>query len=246
MSKKTLLLTLTILFLLFAVVGTPSRATRTAGVNKGDFFKYSDITISGNFTAPPTSYETLDQMLWIESNVTSVSGTNITGQLTLHYKNGTENTEGGWINVDTGDGENLTVWFVSANLGVNDTIYNSSSYSTATINSTAPKAYASGVRDTSCLNITYFSEVNANQNYSESISLYWDRSTGALVGYSIDYLNRTGPNTTVWKARVGITDASVWAVPEFPIWGLTFLTLVGLTPAILMVCKRRPKVTEDR
>ena len=239
MHAKTVLFSLICLFLLFPVVVTASGATRMVGVAKGDFFKYGDITVSGNSTTAPTGYETFNQMLWMETNVTGVFGTNITGQVTVHYKNGTETTNGGLVDVDTGAGENLTIWFISANLGLNDTVYNSSSYSTATINNTASKAYLGGVRETNFMNITYFSTVDANQNYSENVLWYWDKSTGAFVELSLDYLHMTGANTTTWVAHMGITDASVWTVPEFPMWRATLVVLIGLTPVILVISKRR-------
>jgi hypothetical protein len=244
MCRKTPLLTLIFLFFLCATIVTASSTTRTAGVSKGDFFKYGNITVSGNSTAASTGYESLNQTLWMESNVTGVSGTNITGQLTTHYKNGTENTLSGLIDVNTGAGENLTIWFISANLGVNDTIYNSSIYSRTAINNTVPMTWAGTARDTNCLNVTYFSEVNANENYSENLLWYWDTPTGALVDFSLDYLNQTGADTATWTAHMGITDASVWTVSESPTWGLTFLILACLTSAVLIIRKRRLKANQ--
>jgi hypothetical protein len=85
MYAKTVMLSLICLFLLLPAVVNGSSAARMVGVANGDFFKYGDITVSGNSTTAPIEYGTVDQMLWMEANVTDVSGTNITGQMTILY-----------------------------------------------------------------------------------------------------------------------------------------------------------------
>jgi len=132
MGKKIVSLTLLLVFLLFAMVMTASATTRIVGVNVGDWFKYSDITVNWSSNDPsatlPEVYKDLNETQWFDVTVTLISGTNITGQLTTHYKNGTETTFGGWVDIDTGNGENLTLGFISANLVAGDTLYTSAYY----------------------------------------------------------------------------------------------------------------------
>jgi hypothetical protein len=231
-------------FLLLALVGAASAQTGTVGVTVSNTFKYSVNVIwsSNDPTATPsTDLENLNKTQWMQVAVTAVSGTNITGQITAHYQNGTEITSGGWIDIAAGNSENLTAWFISANLVAGDSMYTSSPYNTETINETVPRTYPNGVRDTNHVNITGAS-ASVLGNLSLANNLYWDKSTGVLVELSVEESNQTGTYTTNWSEDVQISDSNVWTVPEFPSWTLTILTLIGLTSAIIIISRqKRPK-----
>lgn len=246
MGKQIVLSALVSLFLLFAMVVTAIAQTRTAGVSVNDWFKYGNAAVywSSNdpsATFPPPGYEALKEWndtQWMRVDVTAISGTNITGQSITHYKNGTETTSGGWVDVDTGDGVNQTMAFISANLAAGDTIYNSGSYSTTRINETIPRTYAGGVRNTNHLNVSSI-YIGDGAQISYSTNVYWDKSTGIIVEESIGESNQTGAYTTTWSAWMGITDSKVWVVPEFLTWTSTLLILIVVTPAVLAIYKRR-------
>jgi len=224
--------------LLFATVATALAQSGTVVVSAGDWFKYGNITVNWNSNdtsaTPPAGVQLNGATLTF--NVTTISGTNVTGRLTTQYKNGTEITSSGWVDVDTGDGANLPGLLISANLNAGDAVYSAGS---GVINETIPRTYPSGVRDTNHLNISDVSTVNATQ-FSYSENLYWDKSTGVFVEESFNTLNQTGTYTTTLSEDFRITDSSLgWVVPEFPAWTSTLLILVMSTPAIIAIHKRR-------
>lgn len=61
----------------------------------------------------------------ISISIIDVSGKNVTGQITMHFKNGTDLVQAVLTDIDTGNG-NWTTWIVVANLNPNDTVYTSS------------------------------------------------------------------------------------------------------------------------
>ena len=133
MNKKILILTLFFTILLSVMVMTSVVAqSRIVGVNVGDWFKYGDVTFSWNSTDPnatiPSGFETFNVTDWMKMTVTGVSDTNVTVQMIFHLKNGTEEAYDNIVDIDTGAG-NMTMWVISANLNVNDTIYSAPAYS---------------------------------------------------------------------------------------------------------------------
>src|SRR3972149_1400658 len=92
--KKGSLITLFILSL-FAVsmLQVSSAQTPTAGISEGDVFFY-DISFTWNSTDPtvpiPEEYLLGNVQEWLCLNITSVNGSTVHMESTLHYKNGTE------------------------------------------------------------------------------------------------------------------------------------------------------------
>jgi hypothetical protein len=236
MGKKTVLSTLIFILLMFAAVVMASAQTRTVGVSIGNSFRYSlNVAWSSddpNATIDPGLKNDNDTQ-WLQSTVTVISGTNITGQVTAHYRNGTETINGGWVDVNTGNGENLSTLFISANLNAGDSIYNSSSYNSFTINDTVQRIYSSGVRSTDHIRVT---SSYLTQSYDSSY--YWDIPTGVLVEVIQTTVNKTGAYTTTSSLDLQIISSDAWTVPEFPNLTLALLMLIALTPAILFLSKR--------
>ena len=192
MNKKTVLSTLVFVFLLFAMIVTAPAQTRTVGVLEGDWFKYGDISFDWNSNDPNATISDPDwnETEWMMILIIDVSGTNITGQKTVHYKNGIEEISGGFVDIDTGDGENATTMIISANLGVNDALYTSGDFSNWKINETVVRAYPGGVRDTNHLNMTF--ELSYMDFYQYmSMNYYWDKSTGIIVEMSVEEIHQT-------------------------------------------------------
>jgi hypothetical protein len=176
---------------------------------------------------------------WREITFTAISGTNVTGQLTNHYRNGAEIITGGWIDVSTGIGENITFLLISANLTAGDSLGTSiySLYNTSIINETVSRTYLSGVRDTNHINST---SSDATQTYRTN--MYWDKATGVLVELLQETTNQTGTYITTWSAGTQIISSDVWTVPEFPTWTPALLILIVLTSATMVIArKRQPK-----
>jgi len=203
-----LMSTLLLFALLFALVMVASAQTRTVGVNVGDTFTYSfNVNWSSNdpTATPPQNLVSENNTQLIQVAITAISGTNITGQMTFDYKNGTQTTEGGWVDIGTGDGANLTQFITSANLAAGDSLYNSSS--SPTINDTVPITYSSGVRETNQLNVT-----SAGGGMSMLTNFYWDKSTGILVQALIENVNQTSGFTTTSSSDIQIISSDIWTV----------------------------------
>jgi len=240
MNSRIVLLNLISTSLLIALVAAASATTRTVGVSVGNTFRYS-FTVSWNSTdpsaTPPSDLVDLNNTQWGEITITAISSTNITGQMTTHYKNDTEITTGGWVDINTGNSENWTASFISANLAQGDSLYTSSPYNTWSINETVPRTYLSGVRETNHFNMTFSS---GTQSYR--YNFYWDKSTGVLVEFQRGATTHTGAYTTTWSEGGQIISSNVWIVPEFSTWTSALLILIALTSATIIIArKRQPK-----
>jgi len=254
MKKKIVLLTFVLVFLLSAMVVTSVVAQRIPGVVAGNWFKFDTIDINWssndpNATFPPPGNEWLAEMNeteWMKISVVDVSGTNITVQLLAHNKSGGEETFGGYVDIDTGAGENTTFMVIAADLDANDTIYTSGPYSTWKINETIVKTYPDEVRETNLLNWTWgpysWTVGETDYYYYHTMNFYWDRSTGMLVEEYFEEINQTGDYLTTWSSLFMITESNVWVVPEFPTWTSILPILIVLTVAIT-IYKRRLRKT---
>jgi len=235
MNSRIVLLNLVATFLFFALVVSASAQTRTVGVSVGNKFRYGNTVgwSSNDPSANVTSYiGEANSTEWGEITVTGISSTNITGQYITHYKNGTETTNGGWMDVNTGAG-NMTMFAISANLAQGDSVY-TSSYSTWFINETVPKTYSNSARDTNHLNLTSLS-----QPLSMRFNFYWDKSTGILVEQLREITNQTGAYTTAVSLHTQIISSNVWTVPEFPTSISAVLILIAVTSATIVIARRR-------
>lgn len=180
-------------------------------------------------------------------DVQSVIGTNVTGQTTWHFKNGSETISNDWVDIDTGDGGNLTTAIVAANLNAGNTLYTSGSYSTWIINETIVKMYPSGVaRDTNHINITMEETIPGYGHYNLSQNYYWDRQTGVVVEMNTTYYYEDTMGNYMRQAILfQIVGSNMWIVPEFPTLPL-ILTAFITTSSFAILLKRRKLQTKTR
>ena len=241
MNRKIILLTLVSVFSLSAIIVTSRAQTRTVGVSEGDWFKYGDISFdwSSNDPNATISDPEWNETEWMMISIVNVSGTNIAGQKTAHYKNGTEETSGGYVDIDTGDGENATTMIISADLGVNDILYTSGEFSTWKINETVVRTYPGGVRDTNHLNMTF--ELSYMEFYQYmSMNYYWDKSTGMIVEMCVEEIHQTGDYVTNASLGFRITESNLWTVPEFPSFIILPLFMITTLLAIVVYRRKHP------
>lgn len=237
MNGRIMLLNLISSFLVLALVMAASAQTRTVGVNIGNKFRYS-VTARWSSTDPtattPSYIADYNNTEWLEVSIIGFSGTNITGQNTKHYRNGTETTMDGWIDVDTGNNSNMTYLIISASLSAGDSLY-TVSFATLFINETVPRTYLSDVsRATNHINLTSLSKVQ----YLAS-RMYWDKLTGVLVDQFVENVYQTGAYTTSWSMEMQIISSDLWVVPEFSTWTPTLLMLIVLTSATIIIARQR-------
>jgi len=263
MKKKTVLSALALVFLLSALVVASSSQERTVGITVGDWFKYGNFNVSWsstdpNATFPPPGGEQLEEMNeteWMLVSIENISRTWIFLEIVKHFKDETEKTENGSVDIETGSGI-MFGRIISADLDVNDTIYTdpppfSPPFSTWKICETIVRTYPDGERETNHLNTTqewnfiqYKDSWAINVTGHAVIDFYWDRSTGILVEYSYNVIEHVGEYVTTTVVSYRITESNVWIVREFPSWTLitfiliTVLILVVITAAIV-IYKRR-------
>jgi hypothetical protein len=246
MNKKKVLLILFSVFLLSAMAAASVIAQpRIAGVYEGDWFEYGDINVSWSSSDPnattPYYLEDLNKTEWMLISILNVSNTNVTVQAIMRYKNGTEQTTGGYVDVDTGDFENWTMWIISANLNENDTLYTSGMYTLYRINETIIRTYPDGARETNHVNITAESNITGFYQH-QSMNYYWDRQVGAIVEISQNSTLQEGENVETSSLSIRITDSDVWVIPEYPTWIPIILTLTMITTATISLKKLRTRV----
>ena len=212
--KPNLLIILPILFvLLFATAGVTFAQTAVAGVSKGETFDYS-YSIFWNSTdptaTPPSDYVEFNKTQSIELKVTDVSVSKISLEKTEILRNGTQTTETGYININTGDIEvTFGTLIISANLNANDKLYPSGGH--AIINDTTTRTYPSGQRETN----HYIVETTSQNNY-EKTEIYFDRQKGVAVDYYYENRETSGGYTITTIERLISTNADVWAVGSAP------------------------------
>jgi hypothetical protein len=235
-KRKIVLALLTIVMLLTITVASAAASVRTSGVNAGDTATYGNANFSWYSSdpsaTPPAEWDNLNGTAWFRGTVDSVVGTNVTISSLAHYNNGTEKTQDGWLDVDTGDGENMTFFLISANLNAGDSVYSGGTYSTWIINETIP-----GTRQTNHLNITMDESFPPYTIYM-SMNYYWDKATGILTKISI-ISNQTTTSTTDWSISFELTASNKFTVPEFV--GLPEILLL-LAPLTLVTLAHRRKL----
>ena len=124
---------------------------RTVGVSEGDWFRY-DLTLDWDYKldVTPEDFIFADflQGNWIKLTIQDISGTNVTGQFTIHFENGTEQLLTGSVDLVTGEGD-LRNWLISTDLNANNSLYTTEI--DEVVNETITKIYPSGSRETNHL-----------------------------------------------------------------------------------------------
>jgi opacity protein-like surface antigen len=260
MKSKTILLTsLSIILILSATILATLAQTRTVGVSTSDWFTHGEISVewSTNDTSAtfPPSYASwlgdLNQTEWMRTIIQGITGTNVSAQFTEHFKNGTERTRPGWIDIDTGEATSetnttadATFLLISANLETNDTLYTTSGFTQLRINETITRGYPGGPRNTNHLNLTYEYVYTNGQTMTlrQTVNYYWDTTTGTLVELTIQATNQTGQYLTTWLATSKISDSNIWTIPEHtPLTTLLALTALATLTTTLAITHKKLK-----
>jgi len=241
---------------LVVVVSVTASPARTVGVNTGDWIKFADIDVTWSSNDPNASkvwygmdLEMYNQTEWVRAEITQVSGTNVTIQSVEHFKNGTDEVSGGWVDVETGEGVNATSMVIGANLNEGDPIYTAGDYSNWFINETITRVYPGSTRETNHINITYAFNYtippDIDVDYFYSMNFYWDKATGIIVEDSFEVINQTGEYLTAWSMDLKITESNVWVIPEFPTV-LAWLAIGTATIVVILGKRKLLRLSRDR
>ena len=226
-------------------LGLVSGQSRQPGVMVGDTFKY---TFNFEINATSSQYDFLSlfeslsalvkDMDWIQIRVTQVSGTIVTAQTTIQFKNGTQQSNTQTADVATGEGE-LSMFLIAANLGPNDKIYTNND---AGINGTQTKTYPSGTREVNyqTINMSFIvsQEELADFNITGPLQqtnlqhTSWDKQTGALVEMSYSMVSRSELLNADISLNVDLIETNLYVIPEYD--GLTYLAITVVASSIAL------------
>ena len=201
----------------FTNLGMQPAQAAVPGVAEGDFFTYEVMGIVNSKSSDaeiPSEFINLNNTEWYRVTVTDVSGPEVSIETAQHFKNGTEVTGIGMVNVETGIASPINgFWAIFASdLKENDRVHPISP-DWSTVNQTITRNYgAGGIRETNALTLinTYVDQDDSSITYTEYGNTYFDRQTGMLVELRyISIYNK--PEVTLqllWK----ITDTNRWAI----------------------------------
>lgn len=243
MKAKLFATLFTLSLLIIAILGTALAQTVTVGVNPGNILEYN-YSLFWNSTDPtatvPAEYVELNNTQLIQINIKSVSGSQINMDVTKHFKNGTQSTENGNIDVDKSIID-IPYGFliIRANANADEKIYPSGGH--ATITETILRVYENGTRETN----HYLSEDTDEDTY-EKIEIYFDKTTGVVVEYYSELRETSDSYTTTTKETATLDSSILWTIPEFPAYAiLLILTFTSLFIALYAKRLRAARTEKD-
>jgi hypothetical protein len=191
-----------------------SAQVRTAGVSEADWFKYGlDLDWDYELDESPEDFIFADFLEGdiITLSIQEISGTNVTGQFTIRFENGTEKVMTGSVDLVTGEGD-LRNWLISSGLIANNPLYETEI--DETINETITQAYPWGSRQTNRLLYSY--NFSSGEDYSAlSLVFNWDQEIGILTEMSIDAEVQQNGTLIDGSASLTLIEMNHGNIPEF-------------------------------
>ncbi|MDG6221983.1 MAG: hypothetical protein QCH99_01825 [Candidatus Bathyarchaeota archaeon] len=230
-----------VLFSVFSVFllcsGLVFAQTGTVGVNEGDWFTYG---FSFDFYSEDSEMEMPEDVPFgylaegevIRFDVLGVSGSNVSGQFSVNYENGTQEVITGWVDVATGEGE-FANWLISSGLDAGDFVY--PSMMDEMINETVMLETSAGMIETSHIEYS-MGEPVGDTYYVFGVNIYWDRQTGVLVEMSFESEMMLLGNLTTASGGWKLTGSNITTIPEFFAPAL-ITTFVATTVAVFVIKK---------
>ncbi|MCJ7669860.1 MAG: hypothetical protein MUO61_05020, partial [Dehalococcoidia bacterium] len=190
------------------------------GIKTGDWIK-----IEYKITGLPAGQSYPE---WLKLEFLSVEGTSANVRVTLHWSDGTEQSDTAPVDVVSG-GEvpGLSGGIISANLTTGDSVY-MSGFGDVAIEGETTRTYA-GARRT----VVYASF----SQYGVQLTYYWDKLTGVMVGGSITYGGMTvaakATETNMWEAGPPAAGMAWW------LWIIVAVVVVALAIVVYRLKKRK-------
>lgn len=199
---------------------SPAAATSVevvVGVDVGDWVKY-DIAatwMSSLDGEPPPELIEINKTEWVKNIVLATSGTNITFQRVVHYKDGNETTSIEYVDVKTGDSSDVgTFVFIPSNLAKDDMVH-ASLTEHYYINETVFRRYMGVTRETNHLNVSTVYYETQSLVTIFTANYYWDKTTGVLCERPGAYASYIEGVTTSLSISEKIVDTNLWE-PDMP------------------------------
>jgi hypothetical protein len=217
-------------FLLMILMITPCFSLpRIAGVQKGEFYRYADISLSWNFNQPvPSFIANITEIAWSSITILNVYQETVMYESAVQFKNGSATRE----NITGSVNSNNPSWIIATNLEKDDVLYNDSSRK-AWINETLQWMYSSGQRNINHVQIVSLGSADEIQ-YTITNDWYYDQLTGMTVEYSLKFVNTTGSYAGSGQYETKLVESNAWTIPEFTSYLMPPL-LILLTLVIVLV-----------
>jgi hypothetical protein len=212
--------------------------TYNPGITVGQFVKY------GNFSGNGQGFEVFNDYGFLQLQVTSVAGKEVTLFSTGQFKNGTALPSNGtttvW-NIETGseDGTPSTQGpIIAANLHQGDPIPPPDTYS---VNQSESRTYLNSNRAVNILNVAI-----STSDYNSTLTYVYDKLSGMLLESSTQTTTQSEPQpvTSIYSysmIETNIFGPTLTSVPEFSIFALEVVVfvLMFVIAALILVKKRK-------
>ena len=206
---------------------------REPGVNAEEWFKY-DVEWYLNSTdeeaVVPEGTEKWVASDYILVSVTDVAGLNVTFDITYFFLNGTSRTESYWVDVQTGEGQNMS--FIAANLTVGETVYDSPEFENITIASQYYDNYAGRYREV--LLISYYHDEGHvdDVTWLSDMTFIIDRNKGVTVEYKMESLYQNLTYLYHFKCKIKLIETNAWIRREVGVNFSDWATYINITFSI--------------
>jgi hypothetical protein len=207
------------------------------GVNEGQYIKY------GNFVGNGQGFETFNDYGFLQLQITSVSGKEVTLLSTGQFKNGTvlpgDGTKAVW-NIETGtqDGTPSTQGpIIAANLNQGDPIPPPNTYS---VNQTENRTYLGSSRTVNILNVQI-----STPDYNSTLTYVYDKPSGMLLESSTQTTTASDPQPVTSSYSYSVIETNIFSSAQNPMSLKTeyviaiIIVLAIVIVAIAVLAKRR-------
>jgi hypothetical protein len=186
------------------------------GIKEGDWGKYKIVAIPDEMEE---YFEPIKEIEWTKVEAKSISNTAIAAEQTIHFRNGTEDTEtidalssGFVIEAELGEGDEVTAEF-------------SGPGTTKKINGTLSRIYAGASRKVNYVEFTIL-----QYNTTSKMRVYWDKKTGIICEISTSFNEFMGqPVETPLLYKM--TETNLWTTPIWLQWWFWMIIMVIIVVA---------------
>ena len=215
----------------------------TPGVSKGDVFDYSYSfyweSTNPTITIPP-AYTELNETESFTITIVEITGSVLTLDTTRHFRNSTEKTERGTIDIVNEIIETPFGFLIlESNIKAGEKMY--SSGGNAIFTETIQKTYPNGQRATN----HRFTETTGEDRYQKT-EAYYDQLTGVAYEYIAENQESSNSYVTITRESMTLTTSSIWTIPEFTTTYILILLMIAISATSVVTLKqRRNKKTEQ-
>ena len=240
--KRVSFASLLLLFLLSAMAASGMCQELSVGVGVGDYFVYDYfIEVDGKLYLLPVTgdeldvygfFQTWNTTDWERREVTAVSGTVITFNVTTRYINGTETNR----IVDFNMTASQDFWVIGADMEAGEQIGTSDGENPLYIDETVQWTYEEEIREAH--------KSDWIVHWVIEHSAWWDKQTGVLIKewshFSVINLEKLEENLTI-TAWHTLADTNRWVVPEFPTGTVMLLVFVAVIVCVDIYRRKKLK-----